>query len=252
MPTIHEQQPKLEKLKRELEAGGEMSAVGVFTAAATEVGGDGTSWIEVMPAVTEAKNGPYFFTITKEDLGLLVADIEAHPDKISIDYDHAGAEKGDTRAAGWYTGEAQVVLAGEKTPRGDTAEQDSVWAKVKWTPKAVQEIRDGEFRFVSAEWSMETKDSKSGLWTKFEELAASTLTNRPFFKDLAPVTAKEYASAVAELVVAVEDDDTVHLREAVDAFLAADNAPYGDVEYADPGYQKDGQKRYPLDTETHI
>jgi len=28
--------------------------------------------------------------------------------------------------------------------------------------------------------------------------------------------------------------------------------PYGDVEYADPGYQKDGKKRYPIDTEDHI
>lgn len=28
--------------------------------------------------------------------------------------------------------------------------------------------------------------------------------------------------------------------------------PYGDVEYADPGFQKDGQKRYPVDTEEHI
>lgn len=28
--------------------------------------------------------------------------------------------------------------------------------------------------------------------------------------------------------------------------------PYGDVPYADPGYQKDKKKRYPLDTETHI
>lgn len=28
--------------------------------------------------------------------------------------------------------------------------------------------------------------------------------------------------------------------------------PYGDVEYADPGYQKDKQKRYPLDTEEHV
>jgi hypothetical protein len=28
--------------------------------------------------------------------------------------------------------------------------------------------------------------------------------------------------------------------------------PYGDVKYADPGYQKDGQKRYPIDDEEHI
>ncbi|MBO0717144.1 MAG: phage major capsid protein, partial [Rhizobiales bacterium] len=28
--------------------------------------------------------------------------------------------------------------------------------------------------------------------------------------------------------------------------------PYGDVEYADPGYRSDGKKRYPVDTEDHI
>jgi hypothetical protein len=28
--------------------------------------------------------------------------------------------------------------------------------------------------------------------------------------------------------------------------------PYGDVAYADPGWQKDGKKRYPIDTEAHI
>lgn len=32
----------------------------------------------------------------------------------------------------------------------------------------------------------------------------------------------------------------------------ADKKPYGDVNYADPGYQEDGQKRYPIDTEEHI
>lgn len=31
----------------------------------------------------------------------------------------------------------------------------------------------------------------------------------------------------------------------------ADKEPYGDVKYADPGYQGDGKKRYPLDTEAH-
>jgi rubrerythrin len=32
----------------------------------------------------------------------------------------------------------------------------------------------------------------------------------------------------------------------------ADKQPYGDVKYADPGYQSDKQKRYPIDTEEHI
>jgi HK97 family phage prohead protease len=32
----------------------------------------------------------------------------------------------------------------------------------------------------------------------------------------------------------------------------SDNTPYGDVAYADPGYQKDGKKRYPIDTADHV
>jgi HK97 family phage prohead protease len=33
---------------------------------------------------------------------------------------------------------------------------------------------------------------------------------------------------------------------------SANKKPYGDVEYADPGYQADGKKRYPLDSKKHI
>jgi phage head maturation protease len=36
-----------------------------------------------------------------------------------------------------------------------------------------------------------------------------------------------------------------------DGFRADASKPYGDVDYADPGYQSDGKKRYPLDTEAH-
>jgi hypothetical protein len=32
----------------------------------------------------------------------------------------------------------------------------------------------------------------------------------------------------------------------------ADTTPYGDVTYADPGYQKDKKKRYPIDTKPHV
>lgn len=34
--------------------------------------------------------------------------------------------------------------------------------------------------------------------------------------------------------------------------MAANKEPYGDVTYADPGYQKDGKKRYPIDTAEHV
>src|SRR5215472_12249402 len=33
--------------------------------------------------------------------------------------------------------------------------------------------------------------------------------------------------------------------------MSDEKKPYGDVEYADKGYQKDGKHRYPIDTEEH-
>lgn len=40
----------------------------------------------------------------------------------------------------------------------------------------------------------------------------------------------------------------------LEEYAMADNPkePYGDVKYADPGYQEDGKKRYPIDTAEHV
>src|SRR5215831_8093109 len=58
-----------------------------------------------------------------------------------------------------------------------------------------------------------------------------------------------------------EDDPLAALKGAIERVEAlvkggdepgAGDKPYGDVKYADPGYQSDGKKRYPIDTEKHI
>jgi HK97 family phage prohead protease len=53
------------------------------------------------------------------------------------------------------------------------------------------------------------------------------------------------------------EDVELLMREGLEALIAArkektPEKPYGDVQYADPGYQEDGKKRYPIDTEGHI
>jgi len=57
-------------------------------------------------------------------------------------------------------------------------------------------------------------------------------------------------------VIVRPDSVTRDLAKAIKAMAKAKDsdgsAPYGDVEYADPGYQADKQKRYPIDTEEHI
>lgn len=51
------------------------------------------------------------------------------------------------------------------------------------------------------------------------------------------------------------DGETLESVEAlVEQFLVekADKEPYGNVTYADPGYQNDKKKRYPIDTKAHV
>lgn len=48
----------------------------------------------------------------------------------------------------------------------------------------------------------------------------------------------------------VAADDCDDMDE--DGVMKDGKEPYGDVTYADPGYQSDGKKRYPLDTDAHV
>jgi len=50
------------------------------------------------------------------------------------------------------------------------------------------------------------------------------------------INMEKIAELLSEMLVEVEEADTT---------------PYGEVRYADPGYRKDGVKRYPIDTEAH-
>lgn len=156
---------------------------------AAQVDNSNRSWIELIPTADKARNGPWYFTITRDDLDAFAASVEKNAGKIPVDYDHEGDVGGSTRAAGWFTGETQIVLSGETAPSGQAADHDAAWAEVEWTPRAVQEIRDGEFRFMSPVFTFEEKDPKTGLMTKAKQIVASTLTNRGFFTQMAPVTA---------------------------------------------------------------
>lgn len=166
-------------------------ARGLVVIAAAQIGDDGVQWIEVMPTADKARNGRWFFTITSDDLDTYAASIQASAGLIPVDYDHEGSEGGSTVAAGWFTGETRIVQAGEESPAGESQDHLSLWAQVKWTPQAAQEIQDGRFKRISPEYTFAERDSKTGLLTKAKEIIAATLTNRPFFRELAPVGAAD-------------------------------------------------------------
>jgi hypothetical protein len=147
--------------------------------AASQIDTERKQWIEVIPTATKARNGPWFFTITEPDLETYATSIRKSGGKIPVDYDHDGAmDGGSTRAAGWFTGQAEVR---------DTDNGPRLLADVQWTPAAAKQIEDGEFRFISPEFDFANRDEKTGLLTKAKDIIAATLTNRPFFRQLAPV-----------------------------------------------------------------
>lgn len=153
-----------------------------FTILAAEtIADDGVQWIEVMPTGEKLRNGRFYFTLTREDLDVYAASIRASGDRTPLDYDHSAAEGEGTRASGWFTGQAEV--------REDADRGPILWAQVQWTEAAVEAIKAREFRFISPEFSFAEKDSKTGLMTKAKAFVAATLTNRPFFDALNPVTA---------------------------------------------------------------
>lgn len=165
-----------------------------FTVNAAKIGDDRRSWVQLMYPGEEMRNGPWFFTITEADLDVFAASIKEQAGKLLVDRDHrvAQPELADTRAAGWFTGDTEVIAAGQPRPDGsdERAATSELWAEVEWTPRAVQEIRDGEFRFMSPVFDFEDRDTKTGLLTRAKEIVNATLTNRPFFDRLAPVSAE--------------------------------------------------------------
>lgn len=146
---------------------------GFVLLASNQISEDGLQWIEVMPTAEKARNGRWYFTVTADDLETFAESIRSQPGLIPVDYDHQAAE-GSSRAAGWFTGQANV-------------EDGVLLAEVKWTPKAVEEIQSGEYKRISPEFSFHDRDKTTGLMTKAKQILAATLTNRPFFRELAPV-----------------------------------------------------------------
>lgn len=175
------------------------------------------SWIQVMVPGEKVRNGPYYWTITADDLDAYAGDIRERGNRIPIDYDHP-AEGQSTRAAGWFTGQAEV------------RDGPMLWAEVEWTPKAAQEIRDGEYRFVSPEFSFQQKDPKTGLMTRAKQMLATTLTNRPFMKELGAVTLADLSDDdIADRLGVAAEDLAPFARRILEAHGGASAHTEGDT-----------------------
>jgi HK97 family phage major capsid protein/HK97 family phage prohead protease len=77
----------------------------------------------------------------------------------------------------------------------------------------------------------------------------------PAYAEAAVIGVRTRRTQVDDTEAAVEqvpqERETITIQEPTESRAADPQKPYGDVTYADPGYQADGKKRYPLDTEEH-
>lgn len=131
------------------------------------------------------------FEITDRDLDELVANQKAVGVDAQIDVDHR-ASKGDTRAAGWI-----------KELR---REGDKLYAAVDWTSYGKGLVEDRQYRYISAEYG-NVRDDTTGEYRPMKRLKAITLTNRPFLKDLKPVTLSDGAH---EIILATQPSCSKH------------------------------------------
>jgi len=90
---------------------------------------------------------------------------------IAVDYFH----ENERVAAGWF----------KSTEVRDDGNE--LWAEIDWCPKGAQKIAEKELRYFSPEFASQLKDAETGEVFN-DVLLGGGLTNRPFLKDMNPIT----------------------------------------------------------------
>ena len=148
---------------------------------------DPLSVIEIMHAGEWEHPSYGMIKITEDDIDKFIKsfDDKVRTVDIAVDQEHM-PEKG---AAGWYKS-LKKVIEGGKT---------KLMAKIEWTKLGQQLIKDGIFKYFSPEFDFAYEDQETQ--ETFENvLLGGGLTNRPYFKSLAPVAFAEdlYAGFTSE------------------------------------------------------
>lgn len=138
-----------------------------------EADGKTQSWIQAMPlgSWTHPVYGP--IDITPERVARFAENVtnNVRGQQLDIDYAHKDDPSKGEKAAGWVI--------------GAEARADGLWLLVEWTPNAVVEIRNGEWKYFSPEFLQEWLDPRGAVFA--DVLLGGALTNRPFLKGIMPI-----------------------------------------------------------------
>ena len=122
------------------------------------------------------------FHITSEVMDSMIANFPG-PDRIPLDYNHGSLDANPDRskAAGWI----------KRIFREDSEDgQPRLMAEVGFTEQARRHVGDGEFRYISPEFTFNRLNTQTGA-QQGPTLLAAALTNRPFLQHMMPITLNE-------------------------------------------------------------
>lgn len=124
---------------------------------------------------------------------------------LAIDYSHESWAE----AAGWIR---ELELRESNT---------ELWARVEWTPEGRRKVKGKEFRYLSADFTLNYEDNET-LRTFGPVLYGAGLTNRPLIKDMAPTI------ALHELTEK-ERNDMEELIKAISEMQKAQTAQFSEL-----------------------
>ncbi len=156
----------------------------------------------------------------------LIQRAKALKQDILVDYDHAtllkaknGIDEGNVVAAGWFNNVEMQWF--------DDEERQGLYIKPRWTPKAYQQIKDGEFAFLSAvfpydnngeplEIRMAALTNDPGI-TGMQRLALLSAITDPMEKTIMP---KKLRELLAKLGVEIAEGVELTNEQSEQAFNA--------------------------------
>ena len=195
--------------------------------------------IEILPS--GIWDTPYMgqFAMTNDNLQEYLANAMpggARPLPLPIDYDH-GEYRGES--AGWIT---SLFVAPSSSGDGT----QSLWGNVEWTPKAIEAIEAGEYKYFSPEWWPEGYlDQQTG--DEFDcVLIGGGIVNRPLFDQLTPITASEFKDNDKKVLTANSKAHTLYVLKGNDSMKLED------IVKKDPADLSDEEKAFLVENKEEL
>lgn len=139
--------------------------------------------IHILPyGRVETVKGP--FEVDDEGMALIIADFLSLRNDMVIDYEHQSLSGGEAPAAGWIKRLFPVFPGGSRGD-GNPPRSAGLWAVVEWTPRAVDYLRNREYRYLSPVFLKTVSDGR------VVKLINAALTNQPAIDGMEPVVNKD-------------------------------------------------------------